>query len=325
MVRSNGRNYAELKFILMEDSKMKKLLSTITLLLAFLFLLTACQSKAPASAGGAGSPTPPASGSETTSEEPAVEAQKILIGNSGGPNPYSYLDEATEEYVGYDRDVIAEIDALLPQYTFEFEVSDFPSIFTGIDAGRYQMGVNNITKKPEREERWLFGQEPYSFNGQALLVAKDNTDINSIYDLGGKKVYTSNTGLFSDIFIDTYNKEHPDDPIITLPTGADDTKNIEDLISGVVDFSFTEYWGVKIRQQNYPEQFTQLRVVPLPDEEAKQIEDPLAWYIFPRTEDGQALADAVDGAIRDLKASGKLREIGGKWFGEADLPEWFNG
>jgi len=250
---------------------------------------------------------------------------KIIIGNSGGPKPYAYQEDGTETYIGYDYDIIAEIDKLLADYEFEFQVTDFPAIFTGINAGLYQMGVNNITKKPEREAQWLFGKEPYTYNGQVIITRKDDTSINTLEDLGGKKVYVSGSGLFSDIFVDTYNKEHPDNPIIAVPSGTTSSQGYEDLIAGIVDFGFTEYWGLKISKQNYPEQFESLRIVTLDPAEAAQIEDPLGWFIFPKTEDGQKLADAVDAAIVTLKENGTLRALAVKWFGEDGLPEWFNG
>ncbi|MDR1531305.1 MAG: transporter substrate-binding domain-containing protein [Clostridiales bacterium] len=305
---------------------MKKLLANtvrphslaILLALAAIFALASCSGAAPSATASA----PPAE-SSAPAEEP-VNVTKILIGNSGGPKPYSYQEDGSENYIGYDRDVIAEVDKLLPQYEFEFQVTDFPAIFTGINAGLYQMGVNNITKKPEREAQWLFGKEPYTFNGQVIVTRIDDTAINSVNDLGGKKVYVSGSGLYSDIFVDTYNKEHPDNPIIAVTSGIDGAVGFEDLINGVVDFAFSEYWGLKIRRQSYPEQFESLRIVSLPDEEAQQIEDPLGWYIYPKTEDGQALADAVDEAIITLRESGTIRELAIKWFGEDGLPEWFN-
>ncbi|MDR2530955.1 MAG: transporter substrate-binding domain-containing protein [Oscillospiraceae bacterium] len=288
---------------------MKKLLALTTAIALTVLLLAGCTKD-----GAESSASPSAAN---------VAATKIVIGNSGGPRPYSYQQDGTENYIGYDRDVIAEVDKLLAQYEFEFQVTDFPSIFTGINSGLFQMGVNNITKKPEREAQWLFGKEPYTYNGQVIVTRKDDTSINGIGDLGGKKVYLPGTGLFSDIFVDTYNKAHPDNPIIGVPTGTTSVAGYEDLINGVVDFGFNEYWGLKISQQNYPEQFESLRVVTLPPEEASQIEDPLGWYIYPKTEAGQTLADAVDGAIVQLKANGKLKELAVKWFGEDGLPEWF--
>jgi ABC-type amino acid transport substrate-binding protein len=282
---------------------MKKLTPVIVIALAALSILVSCEKKET----GGGS-----------------QARTIVIGNSGGPKPYSYQEDGTNNYIGYDRDVIAEIDKLLPEYEFRFEVTEFPAVFTGINAGLYQMGVNNITKKPEREAQWLFAKEPYSFNGQVIVTRIDDRSINSINDLGGKSVYLPGTGLYSDIFVDTYNKEHPENPITGVPSNVDGAVVFEDLINGIVDFAFTEYWGLAIRKQNYPEQFEHLRIVSLPDEEARQIEDPLAWYIYPKTEEGQELADAVDGAIVALRKSGKIRELAVKWFGENGLPEWFN-
>jgi polar amino acid transport system substrate-binding protein len=300
----------------MEDSKMKKLLSTITLLLAFLFLLTACQSKAPASAGGAESPTPLASGSETTSEEPAVEAQKILIGNSGGPRPYAYLDDDETTYIGYDYELIAAIDEVLPQYEFEIEVTEFASIFAGVDSGRYLMGVNNITKKPEREEKYLFGKEFYSYNTHGLLVRKDNADIYDVEDLGGKKVFTAGDGvLFSDVFYRTFNEQHPDNEIITVLSGADSLKTTQDLVDGVVDFALSSAVSFEISKNSFPELYEYLELRPLTPEQTKEIEDPYAWYIFPKTDEGQRLADAVDNALVELARTGKMQELSIKYFG----------
>ncbi|MDR3209992.1 MAG: transporter substrate-binding domain-containing protein [Oscillospiraceae bacterium] len=303
----------------------KKFTSIIAILIALasILALAACGEKVPAT-----DPTATPSGgvgADPATAAPPITVTKIIIGNSGGPKPYSYQEDGSENYVGYDRDVIAAIDELLPEYEFEFQVTEFPAIFTGINAGLYQMGVNNITKKPEREAQWLFGQEPYSFNGQVIVTRLDDTSINSIEDLGGKKLYVPGTGLYTDIFADSYNKAHPDNPIITVTSGIDGAVGYEDLINGVVDFAFGEYWGLKIRKQSYPEQFEVLRILSLSDEEARQIEDPLAWYIYPKTEDGQDLADAVDEAIAELRTSGKIRELAVKWFGEDGLPEWFNG
>ncbi|MDR2606038.1 MAG: transporter substrate-binding domain-containing protein [Oscillospiraceae bacterium] len=289
---------------------MKKLLTISALLLALSLLFASCAEK-------------PSDSHSDSSQTPA-EVTKILIGNSGGPQPYSYQQDGSENFVGYDWDVIAEVDKLLPEYEFEFQITDFPAIFTGINSGLFQMGVNNITKKPEREAQWLFAKEPYTYNGQVIVTRKDDTSISKLADLGGKKVYVSGSGLYSDIFVDTYNKEHPDNPILSVTSGVDGAVGYEDLINGVVDFAFTEYWGLKIRKQSYPEQFESLRIVGLSDEEAQQIEDPLGWYIYPKTDDGQKLADAVDGAIRTLRDEGKLKELAVKWFGEDGLPEWFN-
>ncbi|MDR0445425.1 MAG: transporter substrate-binding domain-containing protein [Oscillospiraceae bacterium] len=293
---------------------MKKLFSILTALAITAIILSGCSPSG-------GDNASPSDGNITTPSD--ISVTRVNVGNSGGPRPYSFQQDGSENFIGYDWDVLAEIDALLPEYEFDIQVTDFPAIFTGLNSGLFQMGANNITKKPEREAQWLFGKQPYTYNGQVIITRADDTSINGIADLGGKRVYLRGTGLFSDIFADTYNKEHPDNPIIGVPSGVDSVVGFEDLINGVVDFAFSEYWGLKISRQSYPEQFEALRIVTLPDEEARQIEDPLGWYVFPKDDAGARLADAVDGAIVMLRENGTLRELAIKWFGEDGLPEWF--
>ncbi|MDR2615561.1 MAG: transporter substrate-binding domain-containing protein [Oscillospiraceae bacterium] len=296
---------------------MKKLFTVIAILLALTFLFTACKSETPAAPGGSGgaeSTTPTDSGAAP--DETPIAAKKVLIGNSGGPRPYAYLSDDEITYIGYDYELIAAIDELLPEYDFEIEVTEFASIFAGVDSGRYLMGMNNITKKPEREEKYLFGKEFYSYNTHGLLVRKDNTDIYDIEDLGGKKVYTSGDGvLFSDVFYRTFNEQHPGNEIITVLSGADSTKTTQDLVDGVVDFALSSAVSFEISKNNFPELYEQLELRPLTPEQTKEIEDPYAWYIFPKTDEGQALADAIDGALVELAATGKMQELSIKYFG----------
>ncbi|MDR2421543.1 MAG: transporter substrate-binding domain-containing protein [Oscillospiraceae bacterium] len=294
---------------------MKKLFGTIAILLALSFVLAACKSASPPQGSGEVSPPPSEQAPSAEGATPAA-AKKVLIGNSGGPRPYAYLSDDEETYIGYDWELIAAIDEILPEYEFEIEVTEFASIFAGVDSGRYLLGMNNITKKPEREEKYLFGKEFYSYNTHGLLVRKDNTDIHGVEDLGGKKVYTAGDGvLFSDVFYRAFNEQHPDNQIETVLSGADSAKTTQDLVDGVVDFALSSAVSFEISKNNFPELYEQLELRPLTPEQTKEIEDPYAWYIFPKTDEGQALADAVDGALVELAGTGKMQELSIKYFG----------
>ena len=74
-----------------------------------------------------------------------TEKTKIIVATTGtGPSPFIFQgDDGNLD--GYDIAVIKEIFSRLPQYELEFQTTEFASIFTGIDAGYYQMGVNNIS------------------------------------------------------------------------------------------------------------------------------------------------------------------------------------
>lgn len=241
------------------------------------------------------------------------KVQKLLVGTSGGPKPYVYLNN-NNNLDGYDIAVLKEIDKLLPQYEIEFEATEFSSIFAGIDSGRYQIGANNITKKPEREEKYLFGNEYYYFNKTVVVVKKGRTDIQSIGDLAGKTIPVSPGGGFEQLFVEQFNKEHPDNKIHVTYTDQDRVKTYQDIAAGTVDFTFAERVMLKDIEQDYG---IPLDTVELSKEDILKVQDPKAYFIFSKTGDGPAIRDAFDGALRTLLANGRLKEISNQYL-EAD-------
>lgn len=251
--------------------------------------------------------------SKTNADVPTggQKIQKLLIGTSGSPKPYSYLNEKNE-LDGYDIAVLKEIDALLPEYQIEFEKTEFQSIFAGIDSGRYQVGANNITKKPEREEKYLFGNEYYYFNTTVVVVKKGRTDIKSLDDLAGKKTPVSASGGFGQLFIEQYNKEHPDKKIQGVYTDQDSAKTYQDINAGLFDFTFAEKVMIKFIEETYK---IDLDYVELPREQFEKIQNPHAYFIFSKTGDGPKIRDAFDGALGTLIKNGKLKELSEKYLG----------
>jgi len=111
--------------------KKKTIGKIITLLLAGVLTvgtLTGCGKKAEANADG---------------------SEKIVIkaATSGNPRPFTYIGD-DGELLGQNIELIQAVFDRLPQYELEIEVTEFPSIFTGIDSNLYQLGVNNIAKNP---------------------------------------------------------------------------------------------------------------------------------------------------------------------------------
>lgn len=259
------------------------------------------------SKAGSSAPSSEAAKTEKTS-------QTVLIGTGASPKPYIYTDD-NDDLIGYEPAVIQAIDELLPQYTFQFEKTDFPSIFLGIDSGQYQMGVNNITKKPEREEKYLFADEYDMYNYTIAVVRKGYPDISTLEDLSGKRTYVSGTGGFSQIFVETFNDKHPDAPILTEYSSAEQIKIFQDLAEGAIDFTFMEQVMFDGYAEEYPELTDKLEVITFTPEETNQIQDPYGWFIYPKTQEGEKLKEAVDGALKELKDNGTLDEIARQWLG----------
>lgn len=288
---------------------MKKTISLILAAVFILALLSACGSS------NSSTEQPKAEATTLKAEVPNTAAvTTIKVGTGGKPKPFIFTDD-DNNVIGFDADVVAAIDELLPEYEFVYELTDFAAIFTGVDAGIYQMGDNNITRKPEREEKYLFGEEYYGYNYTGLIVRADDASIQSLEDLAGKKTYTSGSGGFAQIFFETYNEKHAANPAELIYTSADQRKQFQDLQDGVIDFTFMESVMWDAYREEFPEYADTLKFIFLSDEETREIQDPLSWFIFAKNEEGKKLSDAVDGALRTLKENGKLNEIAQKWLG----------
>jgi ABC-type amino acid transport substrate-binding protein len=242
-------------------------------------------------------------------ETPGVTT--INIGTAGSPAPYGWVNpDGTLD--GYDSAVIAAVDEALPQYTFKVEVTEFPSIFVGLDSGRYQIGVNNISWRKEREEKYLFAKNHYIYNNTGIVVRKGRTDINGIDDLGGKTDIASADGAFPQLFVEEYNEANPDNPIKITYSDEDALRIYQRIADGSLDFILSEEVSVTLRKQEFG---IDVDFISLPKAEQEKIQNPKSYFIFPRTPEGEVIRAAVDEAFETLIANGTLRELSIKYFG----------
>ena len=80
--------------------------------------------------------------SETTDvTEPAAEVRTIYAVTGASPRPFTYYGD-DNELTGQNIELVTAIFDKLPQYELVWEVTDFPSIFAGLDSDKYQLGVN---------------------------------------------------------------------------------------------------------------------------------------------------------------------------------------
>ena len=189
--------------------------------------------------------TAESSAEETTAGE-ASEDKTLVVAVAGTPIPYNYVDE-DGNLTGYEIDMLNEMAERLG-YTLEYEITEFESLFAGLDSGRYNLIIGNISKKPEREEKYLFSTKPYFKNKIVLITAKDNTDIQAIEDLGGKKV-PGGSGRANALFMESYNELNPDNPIDIQYTDADASEALVDLYNGRYDASYGRFGALR----NYPQ------------------------------------------------------------------------
>ena len=259
----------------------------VALVLASASFLTACNAKAAETEA------------DNKSADGAESVQKIIVGTGNGYEPYCYLDE-NGELAGYEYEVLKEVDKLLPQYEFEYQTSDFTNVLISLDAGKIDIAAHQYEYNDERNEKYLFGTEPYTTYVTYLVVPADNNDITSLDDLAGKTIYTGGKGSNSTYIIEHYNEEHPDNKIaIENAESLTSEEFVQGLLSGKWDSAIATKRDVAKHNNAYG------------SEAIKIVGDPVQSsstnYLFAK--DNTELQQAVDGAIKELKANGKLSEI----------------
>lgn len=86
----------------------------------------------------------------------------------------------------------------------------------------------------------------------------------------------------------------------------------QQIAEGQVDFLAQELGVLR----SYEEQFgIDLDYLLPTKEEQEQMQNPAGYWLFPKTEEGEKLQQAVDGAFRTLKENGTLVELAEKYYG----------
>ena len=239
----------------------------------------------------------------------------IQVANAEMPKPYSFADDNGNP-TGYDIDVIKAVFDKLPQYELNINVTEFSSIMTGLDSGRYDLGINCLKSTEERKAKYIFS-DPYLTDRMEMVVSADNNDINSLADLNGKSTVDL-TGTVGITQLEDYNKRSGACIVINY-SDADYSVLLNELSDRKYDFIYMNKLTFdEINQsQNY-----NLRTFYLSDDDLNTYTngtDIESTYILAsKTDDGQKLIDDVNGALAELKKDGTLDKLANKYFGSTD-------
>lgn len=192
-------------------------------------------------------------------------ANKIRVATNATWPPFEYVNEKTKQIEGFDIDLMNEV-AQKTGLQVEYVNLGFESLLEGIAKCQYDAAISSITITDERKSAMAFS-DPYIIAGQVVVVRKDNTDIESKDDLGGKKVgaEVSTTGAMEvekikDATLKTYVKidlayqdlmnKQVDAVVCDYPVAlAYEGKNPDKL--KMVGTMFTsEYYGIAVCKNN---------------------------------------------------------------------------
>jgi polar amino acid transport system substrate-binding protein len=127
-------------------------------------------------------------GDEASDDLLAQIEEKGVITVSTDPAypPQSSYNQQTKQYEGFDIDVATEIAERLG-VEIAWEEPSWETITGGNWAGRWDISVGSMTITPERAEV-LYFTPPYYYTPAAIAVHEDNTTINGVEDLDGKRI-----------------------------------------------------------------------------------------------------------------------------------------
>jgi len=153
----------------------RQILFILTILLLGGLLISACAQPA--------APTEAPAGGE---DAPQTGGGVVQVGTDATWPPFEYIDESTNEIVGFDIDLMKAV-AERAGLEVEFINVGWDARLAGVATCQYDAAISAMTITEERAKEFLF-TEPYFAAGQVVSVRQENTDINSKDDLAGKVV-----------------------------------------------------------------------------------------------------------------------------------------
>jgi polar amino acid transport system substrate-binding protein len=220
----------------------------------------------------------------------------IVIGTSGVYPPFEFVEGGT--LVGFDID-LGHMIAQKLGVKANFVKIEWKGIIAALKSGRTDILITAMTRTPDRAEQIAFST-PYYTTAMAIMVRKDITSIKSRDDLRGRVLGAEggSRGEFE-----------------AKSVGATEVKIYDSVMLAFKDL---EIGRVEAVTEMLPSslylisrQFKALKVAASYNEGAVAVNT--------RLEDRDLLA-AINKAIEELKAGGKLAELNRKWFGEMYTP-----
>jgi len=154
-----------------------------------------------------------------------AEKIEIVVGVSPDYHPFAYIDQTTNDIVGFDLDILQEM-ALQMNKKLVIKRMPFKSLIFALLAGEIDVLAGGITPTKQRERAIAFS-EPYFENDPLVALHHKNIIITSLHDLINYKIVV-NMGYTADIFLSQIQAAQltklgaPTEAIMALQSGSVD-------------------------------------------------------------------------------------------------------
>ncbi len=231
---------------------------------------------------------------------PDLEGREVTIGMENAYLPFQFTHPVTNEVMGYEYDVIAELAERL-NFVPVFVNTSWDAQLAGIQVGEFDMTANGITISPERDEVMDFS-DGYIEIQQIIIARADDDRFDTVEDFVADDSLTIGTQPGTTNY-DTAAGLIGEERIVAFETFG---VTVQALLNGDVDAVIMD-------------NIASAGIMDVNAGELKIVGDPLTsdalGFAFPT---GSDLVEPVNAALDELRENGVLDEIYEKWFVEFD-------
>lgn len=226
---------------------------------------------------------------ETSSTSTTAAKPVLTMATNATFPPYEYMEG--KNVVGIDAEIAQAIADKLGM-TLKIENIEFNSIITGVQTGKYDMGMAGMTVTETRKKSVSFSTS-YA-TGVQVVIVKKGSKITSVDDLSAKGAkYTVGVQLSTtgDIYAtDDFTSKR----VVEYKSGTD---AVAALVAGKVDCVIIDNEPAK----NYVKANTGLEIL-----DTKYVEENYAICV---AKDNTELLGKINGALKELTADGTVQKI----------------
>ncbi|GHV95615.1 amino acid ABC transporter substrate-binding protein [Spirochaetia bacterium] len=240
-------------------------------------------------------------------------AKKLRVAHSQSYYPYDFINEKGESD-GFEVAVLKAVDALIPEYEFEFVGTSDDDLLIGVESGKYAVGIKGAWLTEERKKKFIL---PETYAGASVIGIAFRTenadkikDFESFARFSGKLVPIPPQSAQWPV-VEDFNKTHPDAQIKLVPS---DVFIISDAYTWVVEGRYDAFFDIKLSFQTtvldekgawhrYADRLSYAPYKAIPTY-------ALINRNFPD------LAEKYDAALKKLVADGTLKRLSQQYFGE---------
>ncbi|MDD3436383.1 MAG: glutamate ABC transporter substrate-binding protein [Candidatus Gastranaerophilales bacterium] len=249
------------------------------LLLGIMFIVTGCTQKE----------------NNQDSLSKILQRGKIIVGVKFDTKPFGYMNQ-NQQLIGFDVDLAKYISKIIlgDENKVVFKQVTPSNRILALNSGEIDMVIATMTITPQREEVIDFSI-PYYIAGQAIMVPQDSK-IKSISDLNRKKVII----VFGSTAEDNIRLRAPEANIIGFKTYTSGYSALKQGRADALMSDDTILMGFTMADKS-------LKLLP-----QRYSKEPYAIG-FKKGQDSSRLRKKVDFILKDMRASGELKQLKNKW------------